>query len=89
MPLFGLSKKTKTRTSGSARTKESAVLSEMKEISIITISETIFRWQVLLEEVPVKTEMELCISDQPTDFAILLPAIFWKNDKLPKPLLEK
>ena len=79
----------KTRTSGSVLIKESAVSCEVKKASIIMTSETIFQWQALPEEVPVKTKMEFYISVRPTDFAILLPVIFWRNDKLPKPLLEK
>lgn len=36
-----------------------------------------------------KDQNGVYISVRPTDFAILLPVIFWRNDKLPKPLLEK
>ena len=81
---FGPLKKMKAKISGLVLIKESVVLSEVKEISIITTSETIFQWQVLREEVAAKTKMELCTSDQLTDSVISLPVIFWKSDKAPK-----
>lgn len=87
--LFGPLKKMKTRISGSVPIRESAVLSEMKEIFIITISEIIFQWQALLEEVYVKTKTGLCILAPLTASAISPPATFWKNDSLLKPQSEK
>ena len=45
--------------------------------------------KALLEEVLVKIKMELYISVLLTDFAILPPATFWRNGRLPKLLLER
>ena len=61
IPLSGPLRKMKTRISGSAPIRESAVLFEMKKISTITISGTIFQWQVSPEEASARAKMELCI----------------------------
>lgn len=67
-------------------TRELAVSCEVKKASIITTSETISQWQVSPEEAYARTKMELCILAPRTGSATSLPAIFWKSDKLLKPL---
>lgn len=89
IPLSGPLRKMKTRISGSAPIRESAVLFEMKKISTITISGTIFQWQVSPEEASARAKMELCILAPRTGSATSLPAIFWKSDRLQKPLSER
>lgn len=87
--LSGPLRKMRTRISGSAPIRESAVLFEMKKISTITISGTIFQWQVSPEEASARAKMELCILAPRTGSATSLPAIFWKSDRLQKPLSER